>query len=353
MTDKSKPTGNQSGLDSSSSGVLNGTKVDALKREVMSGQRAELPQQQRDTRFKKGQSGNPKGRPKTKIKQRSMYAGELSIDIHIMEFANRVLSLNSGGKTRTMTGQEALLEAQAKLALGGNSHALKDRLDRSERTEEKLLILQAETADSWRAYKAHHSTQFQHMRDQDEAFDENHQLSHPDDVHISWDNIITFKGPMDKDQLERCFETVKLRNTLILRSELNTRDNKEQTKHGVTGADVLAHLMDKALPERMKLTEHEWFDAMLDAESMTKRQLLKKLRASWDKILRGKAGYKPGSMRRGFHFHGVEAIKLLYTDLLEYCRNLPRSEEPPSQDEIDDLSDIITSAKAAFAEVNA
>lgn len=353
MTDKSKPTKGSSETGNSSSSPKPNTNHNALKKEVMTGQTQERPQQRRDTRFKKGQSGNPNGRPRKNGKQNSSQDFEPSIDKILLEFANRELTVKFGDTTVRMTGEQALIQSQYKSALGGNVHATKDLLTRTERAGQNKQMRQAERANGWREYKAHYTAQLQKMRDQDEAFDENQQLPHPDDVDISWDNVVTFKRPLDKDQLERCYETVKVRDTLILQAEFDRCDTKEQTKYGPTGADVLAHLMNKALPERMKLTNFEWFDAMQDAESMTKRQLLKELLLSWDKISRGKAGYKPGSIRRGTHFPGMEAIKLLYTDLQEYCSNLVLSDEPPNQDEIDDLYDIMMSAKAAFAEVNA
>lgn len=353
MTDKSKPTKGSSETGNSSSSPQPNKNHNALKKEVMTGQTQERPQQRRDTRFKKGQSGNPSGRPRKNGKQNSSQDFEPSIDKILLEFANQELTVKSGDTTVRMTGEQALIQSQYKSALGGNVHATKDLLTRTERAGQNKQMRQAERANGWREYKAHYTAQLQQMRERDEEFDENLQLPHPDDIDVSWDNVVTFKGALDKEQLERCYETVKFRDTLILQSELDRRESVDLDDQAITGAHIMASLMDNTLPARMKLTDNKWIDAMEAADRMTKRHLLKELLSSWDEILRGKAGYKPGSTRRGTHFPGKEAIKLLYTDLQEYCSNLVLSDEPPSQDEIDDLCDIIMSAKAAFADVNA
>jgi hypothetical protein len=351
MTDRTKPTKASPEIDTPSSGALPSKVHDGLKKEVMTGQRQ--PKQKRDTRFKKGQSGNLSGRPKKKSTQNDTLVLDTSIDKIILEFANKELTVKSGDKIVTMTGEHALVQSQYKSALNGNVHATKDLLTRTERAENNKKLRQAERADGWREYKTHYSAKLLQMRKLDEEVDENSQLPHPDDVHVSCDNVVSFSGPMEKDQLDRRIEMVQFRDTLILQAELDRRENSKSDDRFITGAELLARLMDNSLPNRMKLPDEEWIDAMGLAYSMTKRTLLKELRTSWNKTRSGKAGNQRGSVRRGTHFPSMEAIKLLYTDLQEYCSNLALSDEPPSQDEVDVLRDIIMSAKAAFAEVNA
>lgn len=328
MTDTPKPTKTSPETDTPSSSTLSSKTHNGLKKEVMTGQRQEQPKQTRNTRFKKGQSGNPSGRPKKKNKQNDTLVLDTSIDKIILEFANKELTVKSGDKIVTMTGEHALVQSQYKSALNGNVHATKDLLTRTERAENNKKLRQAERADGWRDYKAHYSAKLIQMRKLDEEVDENSQLPHPDDVHVSCDNVVSFKGPMNKDQLERRIEMVQFRDILFLQAEFDRRENSGSDAHFITGAELLARFVDNYLPSRMKLPDNEWIDATELASHMTKRTLLKELRVSWNNIQSGKAGNKLGSVRRGAHLPSMEAIKLLYTDLQEYCSNLALSDEP-------------------------
>ena len=66
------------------------------------------------TQFKKGQSGNRRGRPK----------GTKNIATHLNEILQERISVREGGKVRTMTKAEAMLQKMAHKAMMGDSKAL-------------------------------------------------------------------------------------------------------------------------------------------------------------------------------------------------------------------------------------
>lgn len=70
-------------------------------------------------RFKKGQSGNPKGRPR-KIKERSASAFEVVLD--------KSLTVTIGGKVQELTVEEALQHKTYQDALAGNRSARREVL---------------------------------------------------------------------------------------------------------------------------------------------------------------------------------------------------------------------------------
>lgn len=70
----------------------------------------------KDTRFKPGQSGNPKGRPK-KETPRHISAFEIVLD--------KTLAANLGGRERQLTVDEALQQQTLKGALAGNRTAIR------------------------------------------------------------------------------------------------------------------------------------------------------------------------------------------------------------------------------------
>jgi len=76
----------------------------------------------RHTQFKKGQSGNPGGRRRER----------LDFEMLLLEEAQRSLSIK--GSDKLLTCLEAVLRKQTLMALNGNARAMKDMLDRIERS---------------------------------------------------------------------------------------------------------------------------------------------------------------------------------------------------------------------------
>lgn len=74
----------------------------------------------RPTQFKKGQSGNPRGRPK----------GSKNIDKLIMDAAKRRLPVAIDGKARRVTTAQAMVYQLALQAARGNQRAIAEFLDR-------------------------------------------------------------------------------------------------------------------------------------------------------------------------------------------------------------------------------
>src|SRR5882724_7292231 len=69
---------------------------------------------QEATQFKKGRSGNRRGRPK----------GTKNIATHLIEILQERISVREGGRVRTMSKAEAMLQKMAHKAMMGDSKAL-------------------------------------------------------------------------------------------------------------------------------------------------------------------------------------------------------------------------------------
>ena len=65
------------------------------------------------TRFKKGQSGNPRGRIK----------GQCNLKTDLVAELREVIQVNEGGTPRRITKQRALIKAMTARAIGGDGHA--------------------------------------------------------------------------------------------------------------------------------------------------------------------------------------------------------------------------------------
>jgi len=80
------------------------------------------------TRWKPGQSGNPRGRPRGKKNQQAMFSDALDQKIRIEE----------RGITRTITVREAIIKRFTALALKGDLKAIKLLLDLAPNPEPQL-----------------------------------------------------------------------------------------------------------------------------------------------------------------------------------------------------------------------
>src|SRR5712692_6408966 len=76
------------------------------------------------TRFLKGKSGNPKGRPK----------GRLNVANVIKDILNEAVSVRSGDKSRSMASIEAMVRVQVNNACQGDTRALTAFMDVLEMT---------------------------------------------------------------------------------------------------------------------------------------------------------------------------------------------------------------------------
>ncbi len=94
----------------------------------------------RHGRFKKGQSGNPKGRPK----------GTKNFNTDFLEELQEKILVREGGRSKTMTRQRAMIKSVVNKVLQGDSRALAvmfnlaNRLSRVDEAEPAEIDLSAE-----------------------------------------------------------------------------------------------------------------------------------------------------------------------------------------------------------------
>jgi len=96
--------------------ILRQLKTSAPKRNVMAGVRGNPP---KHTQFRKGMSGNPKGRPR----------GSKNLRTYLMEAARDQVSATIGGKSRKISKIQATAMQLATKAASGDQNAMNKFLD--------------------------------------------------------------------------------------------------------------------------------------------------------------------------------------------------------------------------------
>jgi Family of unknown function (DUF5681) len=87
----------------------------------------------KDTQFKKGSSGNPKGRPKK----------ALDFDLELLRQSKAIIVINENGRPRRISKHEAVSMQLINKAASGYIPALRTYVDRYERALEKAALLEA------------------------------------------------------------------------------------------------------------------------------------------------------------------------------------------------------------------
>ena len=248
-------------------------KVSDAKRKFASGVGYGKPPN--SSQFKKGQSGNPKGRPRLATAP----AEDRSAASLTLCEAERVIFVRDG--VRQMTQIEAILRSQYVSASKGSAYAQKHIIERYERAEiERSAVREAEN-QVWRKYIANGHRQLTLAAK--EGTPPPLLLPHPDDVEIDPVRGVIFRGPCDTESLEQTYEQCALRDALLLQDAFEKRDGADVD--GPSTALFCALELNRCLAARFQLPEVEICIRMTKLEGIPKRELRRSLRAAWRSLL--------------------------------------------------------------------
>lgn len=121
------------------------------------------------TRFRKGQSGNPKGRPKGSLNKSTLRA------LVAAQWLEETIKIVEGGRERHVPRLVALLKKQAELALKGDLRSMKDVFDLVLRlaADESALRASEETAAEDEAILRNHCPGVRDIEDTDPGTSDN------------------------------------------------------------------------------------------------------------------------------------------------------------------------------------
>lgn len=240
------------------------------------------------TQFKKGQSGNPKGRPrKPKPAPKPPRFHQLPTETYLETEAYRELLLRENGKEITLPATQAILRALAAGAIQGKRLHVRDffRLVRgAEKENFELLIQRYNRLKDCKREGERILTDCKRR-----GVDPPVLLPHPEDIVLrpatgeAWVN-----GPEDEDDLRFYEHSQQLRDHLVLvGSKTWKEETRQQEVDGVqrynTGF-VLAHLFNHFFPRRFQWKENEDVSLMLRYLSLTKPERERKIADEWARL---------------------------------------------------------------------
>lgn len=270
-----------------------------LKEELLFGSGARAPN---GGRFQKGQSGNPKGRPK-RPDGPSLTIGMQPTKGFLLSEAKRAIRIREGDAYSEISAAHALVRAIFNTALKGHPYAqrtLVERLDRLEREEAHEI---AEEQAFWEDYHDRCRAKIDAARRAGEAAPI--PLPHPDDIVIDPGRRVRFTGPVDEEQAGKFDGYCQLRDALVLQDALDEKlfgaEAAEPTANRPGGALLMAVTINGSLPKRLQISEGLLTLRMMQLNATSRRELLKRVFQSW----RALGIYRP----RGSRFPPLEQTR--------------------------------------------
>jgi hypothetical protein len=233
----------------------------------------------KDTRFKKGQSGNPAGRRKRPDVGLGMSRSAHTLAIREGE---RMIGVREGDKTQQLPGIEAAFRAQYASGLRGNAYSLKHIIERYEWAEREHRQHRMNEIEIWQGIVADKRRAIAEAEAKGEPPPVS--LPHPDDVVIDYEKGVKFIGPFDEAGVARLNETLRLRDVLLMQDALDRRlmnENCEDPLDRPGSALAFALFHNNHVPDRFKLSDVQISIRMGRYQAMTKRTLLKEVYNAW------------------------------------------------------------------------
>ncbi|MDX8444458.1 DUF5681 domain-containing protein [Mesorhizobium captivum] len=251
------------------------------------------------SRFKKGQSGNPKGRPRGVAPDLSL--SDEPVLKAAFEATKKTVTIREGGKVSTVPVPAALFQSAINDGFKGNARTLGLVFDLMRSASQAHAREVKKIQATWTEFKEFYT---QVLRDAERnGLLLPTILPHPDDVIIDDEVGVRFIGPVNEDWQRRLEETIALRDVLIMQDELDRRSSTRLDGTPLNdpgGAFLLALTLERAIPSRLRLSDAQLLNTQMQYMSTPKRKLLKDLYQAWKSIRR--------PTPRGFVFPGKAVI---------------------------------------------
>lgn len=228
------------------------------------------------SRFQKGTSGNPNGRPRKRAAEPA--PSDSGMRDAIIAESRRLLSVQEkDGTSLKLSAREVVLRAQLKAAAQGNSYAQEYFLKRVERAEREEAQAIADENAIAHAYVARCRAEIEAAHK--DGRPEPEFLPHPDDVYFELGKRYEIRGPATPEALEAVMHACKLRGVLFMQCALNmsVRQNDQ-----VSSELLIAQDLERLLPERLRVGDVD--DHLYRYGALSPAKLRECVRAEWAEL---------------------------------------------------------------------
>ena len=216
----------------------------------------------KEHQFKKGHSGNPKGRPRKRPLPETRMKGlaEIKAAEEALKLeAYRLIPVRDGSRVEEIPAIQALYRAMFLNALKGNRHSQKLMMESLIKVEDQEYARMAEAIDTAIKYKVEWERTLERYREQ--GIPEPVMLPHPDDVVIDLQKgSFQVLGPATAEEKAALDDLICRRDAVAqevskLIEELNSTEDlalRERHLEALKHEQRLLELMNQRLPDRLK-----------------------------------------------------------------------------------------------------
>lgn len=243
--------------------------VDDIRRGILEGVGYRNPPVH--TRFRKGQSGNLAGRPrKADQSEKPSVTNKL-----LLREIERKVTIVENGAEHQITMHQAIIKAQARMAIKGNAYAQERLLVRIEKAEKEREAQIAAENKIVNAYIARRRAEL--LEAQAANLPESPMYPHPDDLIVEEGKPCRLFGPATKEEAEWFEGIVQMRDLLFMQSTLAAQPDANQFSVEL----LYAMLINARLPLRMRLDDDAWLDLTLRYHRTARRERAKQVQDGW------------------------------------------------------------------------
>ena len=232
--------------------------------------------------FVKGKSGYPQGRPREKRPRGKLPSVDPSTRERFLKFTKQEVTIREGNTVRKIPLTDAILKAESHSALKGNTHALKNYLDREERYTKEEAAEIKESNDFWRNYVATYDKTISALQKAGDAIPE--EWPHPDDIIFEEGRDVKFLGGDPKIANQNRKMAIRFRHAFMLQAEMDRRcfPKEHPTQElPIFASDFFITFINDRLPARMRLNDVQILIRISRIQTLRKPELQKQLKSAW------------------------------------------------------------------------